>query len=120
MNKQNFSLSDFSSMINRYSEKKFQFVPNSFSNFDEGLPLYKKGGEIKIKKKNVGSFTRYCGGNVTSECIRKGKNSPDPKIRKKATFAANARKWKHKNGGVFKNCNVDKLNKLIEGLKNHV
>lgn len=120
MNKQNFSLSNFSNVINQYSEKKFQFVPNSSSNFSEGLPLFKKGGEIKIKKKNVGSFTRYCGGNVTSECIRKGKNSSDPKIRKKATFAANARKWKHKNGGVLKNYNIDRLNQLINGLRNHV
>ncbi len=120
MNKQNLNLNDFSDMISQYSEKKFQFVPNLSSNFDGRLPLYKKGGEIKIKKKNVGSFTRYCGGNVTSECIRRGKNSPDPKIRKKATFAANARKWKHKNGGVFKNYNVDKLNQLIDGLRNHV
>lgn len=120
MNKQNFNLSDFSNMINQYSERRFQFVSNFSSNFDGRLPLCKKGGEIKIKKENVGSFTRYCGGNVTSECIRKGKNSPNPKIRKKATFAANARKWKHKNGGVFKNYNVDKLNQLIDGLRNHV
>lgn len=120
MDKQNFSLSDFSDMINQYSEKKFQFVPNSSLNFNQEVALYKKGGEIKIKKENVGSFTRYCGGNVTSECIRKGKNSPDPKIRKKATFAANAKKWKHKNGGVFRNYNVDKLNQLINGLRKYV
>lgn len=54
---------------------------------------YKKGGKIHIKKKNRGSFTRWCGGNVTEECIRRGKNSSNPKIRKKATFAQNARSW---------------------------
>ena len=54
--------------------------------------MYKKGG-IYIKKKNRGKFTDYCGGKVTEECIRRGKNSSDPKIRKRATFAANARKW---------------------------
>ena len=54
---------------------------------------YKSG--IKIKKENKGKFTDYCGGKVTSECISKGKNSSSATIRKRATFAANARKWKH-------------------------
>lgn len=57
---------------------------------------------IHIKKKNRGKFTDYCGGTVTSECIARGKRSPNPAIRKRATFAANARKWKHLNGGVLK------------------
>ena len=48
--------------------------------------------KIKIKESNKGLFTQYCGGNVTAECIKKGKNSPDPVIRKRATFAANVRK----------------------------
>lgn len=60
---------------------------------------FKKGSKIHIKESQKGSFTKWCGGNVTSECIQRGKNSNDPKIRKKATFAANARKWKHKKGG---------------------
>ena len=61
---------------------------------------FKKGYKIHIKESQKGSFTKYCGGNVTNECIQKGKNSSDPKIRKKATFAANARKWKHQQGGI--------------------
>ena len=56
---------------------------------------FKKGNKIKIKKENRGKFTEYCNGKVTSECIQRGKNSPDPKIRKRATFAANVRKWNH-------------------------
>lgn len=66
----------------------------------EDVLILKKGG-IHIKKKNRGKFTEYCGGKVTEECIAKGKNSKDPKIRKRATFAANARKWKHENGGIM-------------------
>ena len=62
---------------------------------------FKSNGGIYIKPKNRGSFRRWCGGNVTNECIQRGKNSPDPKIRKKATFAANSRKWKHKLGGIL-------------------
>ena len=66
----------------------------------EEIPILKKGG-IHIKKKNRESFTKYCKGKVTEECIRKGKNSPNPAIRKKAVFAQNARRWKHKNGGIL-------------------
>lgn len=66
----------------------------------------KNGAEIHIKKSNRGKFTSYCGGKVTDECIRRGKNSSDPKIRKRATFAANVRKWKHQNGGkIIVTCN---------------
>ena len=61
------------------------------------IEKYKSG--IKIKKSNRGKFTSYCGGEVTSACIQKGKNSSDPAVRKRATFAANARKWKHQIGG---------------------
>ena len=63
--------------------------------------MLKKGSKIHIKKENRGKFSDYCGGKVTSECIQRGKNSPDPKIRKRATFAANARKWKHADGGTI-------------------
>ena len=63
------------------------------------LPSSKKGGKIKIKPENKGKFTEYCGGKVTQECITKGKNSPNPTIVKRATFADNARKWKHSEGG---------------------
>ena len=64
---------------------------------------FKKGYKIHIKESQKGSFTKWCGGNVTDACIRKGKNSSNPKIRKKATFAANARKWKHQEGGTLAN-----------------
>lgn len=60
---------------------------------------FKEGGGIHIKKENRGKFTEYCGGKVTSECIARGKRSSSPTIRKRATFAANARKWKHDDGG---------------------
>lgn len=66
-------------------------VKDSYNNIE----LYKKGSKIHIKKENRGKFTDYCNGKVTDECIQKGKRSPDPKIRKRATFAANVRKWNH-------------------------
>lgn len=51
---------------------------------------------IRIKPENKGKFTKYCGGKVTSKCIAKGKKSKSPAVRKQATFAQNARKWKKK------------------------
>lgn len=61
------------------------------------IGIHKSG--IKIKKSRKGLFTEYCGGKVTDECISKAKKSKNPKLRKRATFAANARKWKHEDGG---------------------
>ena len=66
----------------------------------EDVLILKKGG-IHIKKKNRGKFTEYCGGKVTQECIEKGKKSSDPKVRKRAIFAQNARRFKHQNGGIL-------------------
>lgn len=70
------------------------------------IEQFKQGHKIHIKKKNRGKFTAYCGGNVTSACIAKAKASGNPTLVKRATFAANARKWKHQNGGILLS-NVD-------------
>ena len=67
-----------------------------------GVPHFKKGSGIHIKKKNRGKFTQYCGGEVTQECIDKAKKSKNPTPRKRATFAENARAWKHSQGGFIK------------------
>lgn len=66
-----------------------------------GIPYLKKGSGIHIKKKNRGKFTEYCGGEVTDKCIQRAKNSKNPTLRKRATFAQNARGWakKHAGGG---------------------
>lgn len=81
----------------KWSEECFQEVyPDRPFLFKKGgllINVDKKGSKIHIKKANRGKFTDYCGGKVTSECIARGKRSPDPKIRKRATFAANVRKW---------------------------
>ena len=74
------------------------------------LEFLKNGSGIHIKKKNRGKFTSYCGGKVTDECIRKAKASGNPTLVKRATFAANARKWKHKEGGIIKSQEGSKVN----------
>lgn len=63
------------------------------------LQFLKNGSGIHIKKKNRGKFTSYCGGKVTNACIQKAKASGNPTLVKRATFAQNARKWKHSEGG---------------------
>ena len=78
------------------------------------LEFLKNGSGIHIKKKNRGKFTEYCGGTVTDECIRRAKSSGNPTLVKRATFAANARKWKHKEGGIIK---ADDGTKLTTGQK---
>lgn len=60
------------------------------------VEILKKGNKIHIKPSRRGSFTRWCGGKVTEECIRRGKNSGDPRIVRKATFAQN---FRHKGKG---------------------
>lgn len=83
--------------LNAANKGKLTSLPNSFESSE--LNTFDKGGEIHIKPENRGKFTKYCGGKVTSECIAKGKRSSDPAVRKRATFAANARKWHHAFGG---------------------
>ena len=78
--------------LNAANKGRLTSLPDSLNTFAEG-------GKIHIKPENRGKFTKYCGGKVTSECIAKGKRSSDPAIRKRATFAANARKWHHAFGG---------------------
>jgi hypothetical protein len=58
-----------------------------------GIPYFKNGSRIHIKKENRGKFTEYCDGKVTQECIDKAKKSNNPTLKKRAIFAENARKW---------------------------
>ena len=83
--------------LNAANKGKLTSLPNSFESSE--LNTFAKGGEIHIKPENRGKFTKYCGGKVTSECIARGKRSSDPAVRKRATFASNARKWHHAFGG---------------------
>lgn len=57
--------------------------------------MAEKKPEIHIKEKNKGKFTDYCGGKVTNECIEEGLASSSAKIRARANFAKNVRKFNH-------------------------
>lgn len=91
MNKENLNSNRIKEFLSFYCLDQIIDAPN----YDSYVIRCKNGSKIHIKKKNRGKFTQYCGGNVTEECIRRGKNSSSATIRKRATFAANARKWKH-------------------------
>jgi len=61
----------------------------------------KKKIKIKINPEHQGLFKKYCkkccgSDKVTMKCINKGLKDPDPKVRRRANFARNARKFKHK------------------------
>ena len=64
-----------------------------------GIPCFKKGSGIHIKKKNRGKFTEYCDGKVTQKCIDKAKKSGNKTLVKRATFAANSIRWSKKQQG---------------------
>ena len=70
-----------------------------------GIPYFKNGSGIHIKKENRGKFTEYCDGKVTQECIDKAKHSNNPTLKKRAVFAENSRGWanKHNIGGTISN-----------------
>jgi len=59
--------------------------------------LAKSKAGISIDPKNVGKFTDYCKSlglsGVTQECIDKGKASKNSKVRKRAVFADNAKRF---------------------------
>ena len=62
-----------------------------------GIPYLAKGSGIHIKKENRGKFTKTKKrtGKTTEELT----HSKNPLTRKRAIFAQNSRKWKHKDGG---------------------
>ncbi len=51
---------------------------------------------IQDAVKKPGSFTEYCGGKVTDECIQRGKNSPYKKTKQRAELAETFRGMKKK------------------------
>ena len=61
------------------------------------IPVLANGSGIHIKKENRGKFTetKKRTGKTTEELT----HSKNPLTRKRAIFAQNAKKWKHKDGG---------------------
>ena len=79
-------------LLNKISELSIEATDKKINLDNFRLIEFNKKGGIHIKESQKGSFTKYCNGKVTNECIARGKRSPDPKIRRKAVFADNSRK----------------------------
>ena len=62
-------------------------------------PEFKEGGKIHIKPENRGKFTALKKRTGHSASWFKAHGTPAQK--KMATFALNARKWKHSDGGLM-------------------
>lgn len=80
---------------------------------NEAIYKAKKGGWIQQvtrsmeKKGTKGSFTEWCGGKVTEECIERGLRSKDEKIRRRAQLAKTFREMRKKEqGGSIDNANT--------------
>lgn len=80
---------DYSIVSDLINSKKT--LPNSFA----------KGGKIHIKPENRGKFTRLK--ERTGKSATWFKEHGTPAQKKMATFALNARKWKHADGGYLDN-----------------
>ena len=81
------------------------------------LPKLKKGGKIKIKKKNKGKFTESAkrAGKSVQEFARQvlaNKDKYSSTLVKRANFARNASKWKHQDGGNLEN--IPKWNNILQ------
>lgn len=87
LNIPDLDLEEFNDIIERYLGK-------------ESSEILKKGGKIYIKKKNRGKFTESArrAGQSVQEHAKSVLNDPNatPLQKKRANFARNAVKWKHK------------------------
>lgn len=84
------------------------------------VPRYKNGSGIHIKKENRGKFTASAkrAGQSVQEHARSVLNNPNatPLQKKRANFARNAAKWKHRNGGIirrYNNINSEEVMNLL-------
>jgi hypothetical protein len=94
--------------------KRANFARNA-AKWDEGgvfLPEYKSGG-IHINPVNKGKFnaTKKATGKTTEELT----HSKNPKTRKRAIFAQNAKKWHHSEGGEINNFGIGGVMSIAQG-----
>lgn len=83
--------------LNNLTKNQMQNLLANYSAYGGPLNMYKSGGKIYIKPKNRGKFTALKERTGKSASWFKAHGTPSQK--KMATFALNARKWKHADGG---------------------
>lgn len=88
--------SEFKKRMQSLKSYREQNPGKGYWDWKEDIPEYKDGG-IHIKPENRGKFTRLKERTGKSATWFKQHGTPEQK--KMATFALNARKWKHADGG---------------------
>lgn len=98
MSKYNNEILD--SIYERYSKFNNENTLSLGESKDEYVLMMKKGAKIHIKKENRGKFTKSAkaAGQSVQEHAKSVLNDPNatPLQKKRANFARNAAKWRHK------------------------
>lgn len=103
-------------------KKEFEVDGKTYQVKEEKNEKFIQKAVKKMDKKGTeGSFKKYCGGEVTKDCIEKGLKSKDPKIVKKANFAKNIKAYKgatHESKKSILSVTESELVDLIESIVN--
>lgn len=108
----NLSVSQRAQLINQFRDRGITDISEMRRQYDmqnpeyteeehpfETAPMYASGGKIHINPKNKGKFNALL--KRTGKSASWFKEHGTPLQRKRATFALNARKWKHADGGYL-------------------
>jgi hypothetical protein len=103
---------------NWYNGTRFEKNPMLKTIF-VGEPGYELagGGKIHIKPENRGKFTALL--KRTGKSASWFKEHGTPLQKKRATFALNARKWKHGDGGLIERYGADAVRSALQTVKEH-
>ena len=107
--KENFGIK----AINAANKGRLTSLPNSFGS---ELNTFADGGKIYIKPENRGKFTALK--ERTGKSATWFKEHGTPAQKKMATFALNARKWKHADGGPLKKGKYEDWYKTVPADRN--
>ena len=99
--------------LNAANKGRLTSLPNSFGS---ELNTFADGGKIYIKPENRGKFTALK--ERTGKSATWFKEHGTPAQKKMATFALNARKWKHEDGGPIKKKTFEDWYKTIPADRN--
>ena len=101
MKSKNSNFDQFFDFINFCRSNRFQFDPSLAEASSDSIDFYKGGSKIKIKKENRGKFTESAnrsgmGVQEFASHVLSNKDKYSTTQVKRANFARNASKWKHK------------------------
>lgn len=101
METKNSNFNQFFDFINFCRSNRFQFDSSPAEVSSDFISFYKKGSKIKIKKENRGKFTESAnrsgmGVQEFASHVLSNKDKYSTTQVKRANFARNASKWKHK------------------------